>query len=472
MAATVAHTSKSEVPLTEANTFEKPAAAVEPSPSSIDKSQRLERIATRLFSPKQVFKLLEARARCRRPRLTEETSYVAPRTKLEASLAELWADLLRLESVGIKDNFFDLGGTSLRAVDLFAQIAHRFDKKLPLTSLIEAPTVEELADLVAGDADRNSLVRIRDGGDKPPLFLVHDGDGETMLYRNLALLLKPDHAVFGLQPCSRENAPIVHTRITEMAAYHIERIRSVQPQGPYLVGGMCAGGVIAFEIARQLQKAGQMVALVALIDAADVAVPLKTWRFASQRIRSFSTVFHQKEPIRFDRRVLLAFTKALRKAKNLTTYLVGHRLQVFRDEIRMRLFRFYLDRGRPLPHVLERIPVRTVYLFAEKNYQPAGPFDGDLVLFKATSGEGSDEPYVERYDDPLLGWGTRATRRVRAFSVPGGHSSMLQEPNVSILAEQMQAVIDDTLAAKSTHPLDSALTSLSGHSFKAIPTTC
>ena len=77
------------------------------------------------------------------------------------------------------------------------------------------------------------------GRDRPPLFLVHDGDGETMLYRNLALRLNADHAVYGLQPCSRPDVPMAHTRVAEMAAYHIDKMRSVQPRGPYLVGG-CA----------------------------------------------------------------------------------------------------------------------------------------------------------------------------------------------------------------------------------------
>ena len=90
--------------------------------------------------------------------------------------------------------------------------------------------------------------------------------------------------------------------------------------------------------------------------------------------------------------------------------------------------------------------MRTIYLFAEKGYQPGGLFDGELVLFRATDGEGPDEPYFERYDDPLLGWGQRATRGVRVYDVPGGHSSMLQEPHVSILAEQLQSYIDDALA--------------------------
>ncbi len=148
----------------------------------------------------------------------------------------------------------------------------------------------------------------------------------------------------------------------------------------------------------------------------------------------------------------MILTKALRKTKNLTKYLVRQRFIELRDEIRMRLFCSYVNRGLRLPRSLEQIPVRTVYLFAEKNYQASAPFDGELVLFRATRGEGPDEPYIERYDDPLLGWGKRATQGVRVFDVPGGHSSMLQEPNVQMLAEQMQAAIDEALADESRPP--------------------
>jgi FkbH-like protein len=417
-------------------------------------SRRLERIATELFSPEQVLETLRARSRRRRSRSEFDRPFVAPRTEIEEVLTQLWASLLRFEPVGIQDDFFELGGTSLLAVDLFAQIHRQLGQRLPLAALIEGPTIEQLACFVARGECRDSLVRIREGGDKPPLFLVHDGDGETMLYRNLAVLLKNDRAIYGLPPGSRQNIPLAQTRISEMAAHHIDKIRSVQAQGPYLLGGMCAGGVIAYEIARQLQSQGETVAMVALLDAADVTAPLKTWHFASQRMHSFSTAFHREESVQFYRSVLEVTTKALCKAKNLTIYLVGQRLKNLRDEIRMRLFRFYLDRGLQLPRALQQIAVRTVYLFAEKNYQPESPFHGELVLFRATCGEGPDEPYVERYSDPLLGWNRRTSHGVRVCDIPGGHSSMLQEPNVRVLATRMQAYLDRALASESTEPAD------------------
>ena len=409
-------------------------------------SERFERIAALLSRPEHVLEAARARATHRGSRPGLARPLVAPRNEIESELARIWADLLRLDKVGIRDSFFDLGGTSLLAVDLFAQVESRLGKSLPLTSLIEAPTIEQLASLVVGGADRDSLVLIRDGGSLPPLFLVHDGDGETMLYRNLALRLSDEHAVYGLQPYSLPNVPMAHTRIDEMAAYHIGKMRSVQRRGPYLVGGMCAGGVIAFEIALQLQKHGENVALVAVIDAADVAATRRAWRVAGQRIRSFSAAIAQDQSVRFDRRVIALLKKVLGKARNLSTYLVGQRLKKWHNDIRMRRFRSGLDRGRNLPSSLKNIPVRTVYLFAEETYRPDGIFGGNLVLFRATHGEGHDEAYVDRYLDPLLGWGRRAQRDVLVHDVPGGHSSMLQEPHVQVLADQLQMAIDDVLA--------------------------
>ena len=104
-----------------------------------------------------------------------------------------------------------------------------------------------------------------------------------------------------------------------------------------------------------------------------------------------------------------------------------------------------VDRGWPLPGLLEGIPVRTVYSSAERAYRPDTTYEGEIVLFRATSGEGNDEPFASRYTDPLLGWGQRGTRGVRVFDVPGGHSSMLQEPHVQVLADLMQRQIDAVL---------------------------
>ena len=101
--------------------------------------------------------------------------------------------------------------------------------------------------------------------------------------------------------------------------------------------------------------------------------------------------------------------------------------------------------------------MRTAYLYAERAYRPISPFEGELTLFRATSGEGNDEPYVDRYVDPELGWGHRATQGVRVHDVPGGHSSMLQEPNVQVLAEFIQGQINEIMSESPEASLSPAL---------------
>ena len=412
--------------------------------SPTGKSARLNRIATELYKPEQILERIELQQRQRQTLRTTSLQFVAPRTEIERVLADVWAKLLRFEAVGIKDNYFDLGGTSLLAVELFAHIKKVFGKKLPLTTLIEAPTIEQLANLLNQPESgiRESLVLLKDGKAKLPLFLVHDGDGETMLYLNLARRLKPEHPVYGIQPYSRDGYPILHTRIEEMAAYCIEKIRTVQTSGPYLLSGMCAGGVLAFEIARQLQIQGQKVALVALIDAADVQAPQRIGRVASQRLSRFSNALSQNQQLRPQERLFYSLNKVKEKVIKLIAYETRTKIRNIQDKVKMMLLRHYLDNKLPLPQFLQNISVRTAYLFAEREYVPEGLYQGEVVLFRATSGEGDDEPYVNVYSDPLLGWDKRVTEGVKVYDIPGGHSSMLQEPNVEVMAEKMQAYIN------------------------------
>ncbi len=408
------------------------------------KSRRYMRIPSELATSQKVLAAVRAAAaRSTRPGL--ETSFVRPRTELESALVGIWSDVLRMAPIGICDDFFDLGGTSVLSVDLCAQIEERLGKTIPLTAIVEAPTIEALAERITAESSREPLVLVRSGTGRPPIFLVHDGDGETLLYRNLALRLDRGHAVYGLQPLARERAPLAHTRIPEMAAYHIAKMRTVQPRGPYLIGGMCAGGVIAFEVARQLGAEREQVALVALLDAADPTAALRAWKATQERLQRSMGIFREAQSTRTFLRAWLTTRELLKKARSFTVYVAQDCALRIWDRIRLQLFRMFLQRGRPPPRLIGTVSVRTAYLFAERHYRPSDPFDGELVLFRATFGSGIDEPYVQRYEDPLFGWRRRATRGVRIVDVPGGHSSMLQEPHVDVLAERLQSAIDEAL---------------------------
>jgi malonyl CoA-acyl carrier protein transacylase/thioesterase domain-containing protein len=228
-----------------------------------------------------------------------------------------------------------------------------------------------------------------------------------------------------------------------MAAFHINTLRRIQPHGPYFLGGLCAGGLIAYEMARQLVRDGERVALVALIDAADVEAIEVPHRQAKLRFERLASTFEEGKDRSAVRQSLNIVDAVLRKAWNFTRYQVECRVTAARDLTKMRLFQFCLNLGLRIPSPLQGITVRTAYGFAKRRYRPSTPFDGELLLLRAMNGVEEDEAYQYRYIDPLLGWGPRATRGVRTFDIPGGHSSMLQEPNVQVLAKDLQAYLDE-----------------------------
>lgn len=371
----------------------------------------------------------------------------APRGAVEEALAGIWQALLRVERIGRNDDFFELGGYSMLALDLRSRIAGELGAEIPLSALIGAPTVAQLAQWIAGRAAHDSMVLIREGTGGPPVFLIHDGDGETLLYRNLALRLHRRHPVYGLNPRSLPGVPMAHTRIRDMAAYHIGRIEAVQPRGPYLLGGMCAGGVIAFEMALQLQARRERVALVALLDAADPQAALKPWRFARERLDSVAQELRRAQTGSPAGRAALLAGSLARRLRNFLAYRVGKALRDARDRMRLELLRASLDRGRTPPKLIGRPSATITYLYAQREYRPGGPLrEGVLALLRATRGEGIDAPFSEFYQDPLFGWSSRSLRGVRVEDVPGGHTSMLQEPHVDIVARRMQLAIDESLA--------------------------
>ncbi|MGI0484802.1 condensation domain-containing protein [Pantanalinema rosaneae CENA516] len=388
------------------------------------------------------------------------THYVAPRNAPEQKMVQIWQRLLGVQPIGVEDNFFDLGGHSLLAVRLFAEIELAFGKPLPLSTLLAAPTIAQLVHTLEAPHQsslRSGILELRAGQGKQALFLLPDGDGETLLYRHLATRLDPAIAVYGVQPYACDRHPILQTRIGDMVNYYIDQIRQVQPQGPYFLGGSCAGGVLAFEIARQLQIQGQCIGMVAIIDGADVAAEQRAGYMSEQRLTSFRQVFRQPEHLPVHRRVLLIAHQISQKIINLISYEVKKRIKNFSDRAKLQAFRYCLDRKLPMPQILHHIPVRTMMVWAQQEYVPDTQFHGEVLLFRATEAtdrfDGTlvdDTPYVELYSDPLLGWDKRVRGNVQAYDISGGHSSMLQPPYVQEMADVMQSHINQFLAEQPT----------------------
>jgi surfactin family lipopeptide synthetase A len=200
--------------------------------------------------------------------MTEET-YVPPTMMVHYQLIQIWEELLVARPIGIRDNFFDLGGHSLLAILLTDRIEQFFRKRISLSTLFAGPTIEQLANALLGEDDTGSRVRlvtVQVGVSKRPFFFLHgDWTGGAFYCFPLARELGSDQPFYAFEPYRFDNLPVPPT-VETVAAAHILSLRAVQPEGPYLLGGWCNGGLVAYEMARQLHAAGQTVDLLVLMD--------------------------------------------------------------------------------------------------------------------------------------------------------------------------------------------------------------
>ncbi len=189
---------------------------------------------------------------------------IEPRNRIELQLAAIWEQVLGITPIGVQDNFFSLGGYSLLALRMFSAIEQTFGTRLPMALLFQAPTIEQLADVLADEGCTvrwRSLVAIQPEGKNPPFFAVPGVGGNVLVFARLAKLLGNDQPFYGLQARGLDGKEKPFMRVEDMAAHYIDEIRSVQPQGPYLIGGTCTGGLAAYEIAQQLTAKGEEVVL-------------------------------------------------------------------------------------------------------------------------------------------------------------------------------------------------------------------
>lgn len=204
-----------------------------------------------------------------RPALPDETAARAPRaprTPLEARLLPIWRRVLEVESLGVDDDFFQAGGHSLLAAALFAEIETVLGRSLPLGMLVEAPTIARLADAIERMPPWSPLVAVRASGRRRPFFCVHGGRGNVVGLAAMAEYLDPEQPFFAFQAVGVDGLRPPLESIETMAALYVGELRRVQPRGPYRLGGLCVGGVVAFEMARQLRGAGDAVELLVVLD--------------------------------------------------------------------------------------------------------------------------------------------------------------------------------------------------------------
>src|ERR1044071_1643156 len=194
---------------------------------------------------------------------------VDARDSLELQLIGAWQKVLSIQGIGVDDDFFELGGDSILGARLFAEIEKMLGKRLPLATLFQTSTIAGLANLLRQEdwsPNWSSLIAIQPKGRKPPLYCLHACGAHVFIYRSLVSYLSSDQPVYGLQARTLDYQKERLIRVEDMAAHYLKEIREFQPHGPYYLLGDTLGGLFALEIARQLDVAGQEVALLAMFD--------------------------------------------------------------------------------------------------------------------------------------------------------------------------------------------------------------
>jgi amino acid adenylation domain-containing protein len=329
----------------------------------------------------------------------EDTPAVADH--VESQLTRIWEEILAKRPIGTGENFFELGGHSLLAVRLMRRIEQGFGRKLPLVTLFKAATIEQLAAVLRQDrvpSNVSLVVPIQPRGNRPPFFCVHGLGGAVLRFQELARHMAPDQPFYGIQPQGIDGGMPFLYSVEQMASCYISEMRKVQPEGPYFIGGYSFGGLVAFEMARQLRADDQEVAFLGMVDT----YPGKAKSNA----------------------VLLGTLLAL-PVRQQVAY-ATRKIEKYRRGLRRRFDTLFLP--KPLKQV------RKILAKAESAYQPQVYF-GSATVLRAS------EKTLRGSDNSRDDWSQWVTGDVEIQEIDGDHGSIMKEPTVSILAEKLRSCL-------------------------------
>lgn len=344
------------------------------------------------------------------------TSFQPPSSEVENKLAAIWKEVLELNDVGVQDNFYDLGGTSLQGFMIFARIAERLHITLPPATMLNAPTILLQKHLVEqssddGESADDLIVQFRGGGSREPLFFVHDGWGGIMFVRDLAKLLKTNRTIYGLRPPPLDGKHFIPRTIEAVAAGYIQAIRQKQAYGPYMLAGYSFGGFVAFEIARQLVASGERVRFLGIIDASKPSEPVLVRGLKSARNQSLSALIQKSA------HAGLHYIRS-----------IGEAIIAWRNTAR-------LARGLPLTASAVHGHYRFIYGRAVKRYRTQH-YSGKVTVFAGTNREKMHE----------VRW-RKVAADVEVREIGGSHTDIVTSSYSGILAKNIDETLDGHRAA-------------------------
>ena len=345
----------------------------------------------------------------------KEKKYVAPANATELQLARIWEKILGLHPIGTSENFFEIGGTSLLAVRLFAEIQKQMGRNLPPVTLLHHPTVQALSSALKKDgldADWDSLVPLQVSGQKPPLFCVHAGGGHVFFYHSLAKHLAPDQPVYAMQPVGLDGIKQHHSSIGEMAAHYIKEIRTVQPEGPIALLGTCLSAAVCHEMAIQLEQKGEEVSLLAMIDSAPEHIEPIAPPTVKDRMKDFMGRLRQG-------------------AFGAVTHMLDNRLRQMKET-------WAFKQQSKQAQNLQKMQAQLSLLYELYDWKPHQSKVTLILCREFAEGPKKKELVTQ--------WERLAKGGLEVLEVPGRHHTLFVEPEVAGLAERLRECLLDGTA--------------------------
>jgi FkbH-like protein len=372
-----------------------------------------ERIALDLNAPAAILEAINSDARNARIAANDSATVIAPRNEDEQKMLDIWRRVLNIEQIGVTDDYFKLGGTSILAVRLVLEAERVFGKPLPIAALLRAPTIELLTRELRSNIDDSKLamVTLREGHIQPPLFILPGTAGHAMAFRQFAQLMEIDHPVVGMEM----RPELDHNRrprsMEQIAAEFIERMTIINPTGPFLLSGWSFGGALAFEAGRQLHAAGREVALVLLFDTYGPNYP---------------RILPRNERVKAHLKNIWTLSPAQKAAYLASRALATGRLIRTRWR-RMTGWREADLLGYDDPRTGEMVALNDAAWAA---YVPK-PLPVKLTLIRASD---RDARVGVSYEDPYNGWQPFVGNGIEVIPLEAGHLSLFEPPAVEQVA--------------------------------------
>ncbi len=348
-----------------------------------------------------------------------EKTYVPPPNEIEQKLEKIWKQVMKIERISVTDNFFDLGGDSLLAIQLLFKIKKIFNCDIPYVSLLEYPTITEIANLIENKMRflmlEQTIMPVQPLGNNPPIFWIPSGFGVDLYVQGMAKYMAPDQPLYLLSIPKPERGDIL--LIPELAKIYAGEIMKFRPQGLYYLAGHSNGGTIACETANQLDLNGGQIGWVSILDtSAPNQAPLGWFELFGLffiNLRDLGFIRALKD---MRRNIFVIISMLILKPKWLQSKIIRDRKIPFFDLLEMRQAAYVKN------------------VFVGRLYQPH-PFLFKLLLFEAKG--------FRRYhlSDHTKGWEKFSTVQIKRFEMHGDHVSIMEEPHIAKLAQVMCAEI-------------------------------